>query len=89
MADFEVTRQEWEVTVTRTAGDEWGDIKGLDPVRITVLFTAAGGSAVPARITVASRLWFDDHPAADLLAKAGPWLVSVVAAARDHIAGKG
>jgi hypothetical protein len=90
MADITITRQEWEVTITRADGDQWGDIDGLDPVRITVLFTADGGGAVhPVRITVASRHWFDDHPAAGLLAKAEPWLVSAVAAARDCIAGKG
>jgi hypothetical protein len=88
--DIEITRQEWEVTVTRAEGDKWGDVNGLDPVRIAVLFTANDGiGPYPARITVADRCWFDDHPAAGLLAKADPWLVSVVAAARDHIAEKG
>jgi hypothetical protein len=91
MSAIEITKQEWEVTVTREEGDEWGPVgEETDPVRVTVLFISDGKSnAAPVRVTVAGRLWFDDYNAGELLAKADPWLVSIVTAARDRIAGKG
>lgn len=86
--DLKITRQEWEVTAERGAGDEWDDVRGLTPERITAHFTSMPGADThPEGITVTDKDgWFDNYSAAAALAHAGPWLVSVIAAARDRIA---
>jgi hypothetical protein len=89
--DLKTTR--WEVVATRADDDDWGCIAGFRPDQIAVRFVApAGGSTRPDGITLAGsdglipggRNWaYDLNPAS--LPHCAPWLVSVVAAARDHI----
>ena len=48
--DLEITRQEWEITVTRDPGDRWADIPSpsgpgaLRPGKVTLLFTTRPGA---------------------------------------------